>query len=70
MSTTHQLIAGALFDFLGRLTSGDEEITLSGHHEPHRALDILKEWAAERRLNLEGADVLHWNFRIPDEHRP
>ena len=68
MSTTHQLIAGALYDFMGRLTSQPDEITLSSHHEPHRLLEIFSEWAAERRLNVEDADVQHWQFRIPDEN--
>lgn len=68
MSTTHELIAGALYDFMGRLTTGEEEITLSGHHEPHRLLAIFEAWAAERRLNVANADVQHWSFRISDPY--
>ena len=67
MSTVHQLISGALFDFMGRLTSQPEELVLSSRHEPHRLLEIFEAWAAERRLNTHDADVQHWAFRIPDE---
>jgi hypothetical protein len=66
----HELIAGALFDFMGRLTTLDEPLTLSGKHEPHRLLDVFGEWASERRLNTHDADVRRWHLRIGLGHTP
>jgi hypothetical protein len=66
----HDLIAGALFDFMGRLTTLEDPITLSSKHEPHRLLEVFTEWAAERRLNTHNADVQRWQFRIADDHTP
>ena len=53
-------VAGALFDFLGDLTSGDE-LTVGGSHECTPALDRLKVWADRRGLDIEDADVQNWS---------
>lgn len=58
------IVAGALYDFMGRLMTGEEELTLSGHHEPHRLLEIFAAWAAERGLDIHDADVQHWSDEI------
>jgi hypothetical protein len=60
----HQIISGALFDFMGFLTSRPEEITLSSHHEPHDLLKAFAEWAEERNLNTEHALVQDWRGAI------
>ncbi len=60
MSTTDEKIAGALFDFLGYLTSRETEVTLSGHHDATPGLDALEKWAARRQFSLENADVEGW----------
>lgn len=54
-------ISGALFDFIGYLTTLDEPITFSSKHEVPIALDCLKKWAEKRGLDLDGADVQNWN---------
>jgi hypothetical protein len=59
--TTSQIVAGALYDFMGFLTSRPEEITLSGHHEPHALLAALGEWAEARNLDIENALVREWH---------
>lgn len=60
-----QTIAGALFDFLGFLTTLDEPITLSAAHETSpRAVDLIVEWAALRGLSITSPDVLGWQERI------
>lgn len=53
-------IAGALFDFVSSLTTG-EEITLGKQHNTQPVLDRLTEWAKKRNLILDEADVQHWN---------
>lgn len=61
MARRDGLIAGALYDFLGCLTTLHEPITLSENHAPHRALEVLTEWAKGRELKLDNADVKHWD---------
>ena len=43
-------IGGAVFDFMGFLTSRPEVITVSGSHEPHSILAAYKEWADKRGI--------------------
>jgi hypothetical protein len=54
------MIAGALFDFVGYLTTLDEPVTFSGKHDATAALDLLGEWASQRGLDLDEADVKGW----------
>lgn len=60
----HMIISGALYDFMGFLTSRPQEVTLSDHHTPHDLLDAFREWAEERNLNIENALVLDWRESI------
>lgn len=55
-----RLIAGALFDFLGYLTTREGCLTLGSAHDATPALDMLKEWAKGRGLSLDDADVQNW----------
>lgn len=57
----HPEIAGALFDFLGYLTSGDDPI-IPGHVVP--AVEALRTFAFIHNLSLDDADVLHWHDHI------
>lgn len=59
-------IAGALYDFLGYLTTRAEPLTLSRAHEAPPALDALVAWAETRGLSLERADVLHWHEYVTE----
>lgn len=61
----HAMIAGALFDFLGYLTTRPEPLTLGSEHEAPPAVDALQAWASERGLSLEHADVHRWQQRLP-----
>lgn len=54
-------IAGALFDFASSLTTRKETITVGEQHNAIPILDALQEWAKKRNLNLDEADVQHWN---------
>jgi hypothetical protein len=59
-----RMVAGALFDFIGFLTSLEEEITFSSHHEVQPAISILQKFAYQHKLSLEEADVLYWQEKI------
>lgn len=56
-------IAGALFDFLGYLTTlpAQEAVTFSECHEASSAVEHLEKWAEKRSLSLDEADVLGWH---------
>ena len=56
-------IAGALFDFLGYLTTlpAQEAVTFSECHEASSAVEHLEKWAEKRSLSLDEADVLGWD---------
>lgn len=54
------LIAGALFDFLGMLTSQDKVTTFSSRHDAGPAVEQIKQFAKKRGLLLDGAEVENW----------
>ena len=54
-------VAGALFDFLGFLTTRDDVSTFGSSEECSTAVDLLKEWANIRNLSLDSADVENWH---------
>jgi hypothetical protein len=58
--TIEQVIAGALFDFAGHLTSMDEPATFSSRHDAAPAVKLLSDWAARRGLSLDEARVKDW----------
>jgi hypothetical protein len=56
----HSVVAGALFDFMGWLTSRDKRLTLSSTDEASPAVEAITEFAKMRGLRLEDAHVEHW----------
>lgn len=56
----HERIAGALFDFLGYLTTLPEAITLGAAWDAGAGMAALSAWAASRGLTLTGANVQEW----------
>jgi hypothetical protein len=54
------VIAGALFDFAGFLTSRDKVIALGASKEAGVAVEAIEEWAATRGLSLDEAAVGGW----------
>ncbi len=56
-------ISGALFDFLGYLTTlpKEDEFKIGGSQDVSVVLEHLKEWAEKRGLNIEDADVKNWD---------
>ena len=60
------VIAGALFDFCGYLTTLPHKhaITASEAHEASPMVEALKQWAAKRNLQLDDADVQGWSAAL------
>ena len=58
--TKDEVIAGALFDFMGWLTSRKERIVLSSADEASPAVDAIKDFAKMRGLSLDNAQVQTW----------
>jgi hypothetical protein len=54
-------IAGALFDFLGFLTTSERRWTFSSTDDAGPAVAALEQWAAKRSLSLDDADVEGWS---------
>lgn len=58
-----KVIAGALFDFLGFLTTRDKPTAFGATRNASPAVELLKEWADKRGLDLEDADVENFHSR-------
>jgi hypothetical protein len=61
---TTATVVGALFDFLGYLTSRKERVTFSSSDDASPAVDALRAWAGTRNLPLEPADVKGWSAAL------
>jgi hypothetical protein len=59
------LVAGALFDFMGWLTSRDQRLTLSSTDEASPAVEAITEFAKMRGLLLVDARVQDWQDTAP-----
>lgn len=59
----NNMISGAMFDFLGFLTTG-EDISVGETKDPSPILEKFKKWASIRGLNIRNADVCDWSDKI------
>lgn len=59
------VIAGALFDFMGYLTSRKERLVLSSADEASPAVDAIRDFAKMRGLSLDDAKVQDWHTTPP-----
>ena len=59
------VIAGALFDFMGWLTTRDERLVLSSADEASPAVDAITDFAKMRGLSLDDARVQDWHTTPP-----
>jgi hypothetical protein len=56
------IVAGALYDFLGYLTTRSARVAMSARDEAGPAVDALIAWSKTRRINLVEARVKDWNL--------
>ena len=56
----HSVVAGALFDFMGWLTSREKQLILSSVDEASPAVEAITEFAKKRNLSLKYAEVGYW----------
>ena len=61
----HSVISGALFDFMGWLTSRKERIVLSSADNTSPAVEAITEFARMRNLSLDDAKVQDWRTTPP-----
>jgi hypothetical protein len=61
----YQVIAGALFDFMGWLTSRNERLVLSSADNASPAVEAITEFAKMRGLSLDDARVQDWQDTTP-----
>ena len=65
------VIVGALFDFMGWLTTRDERLVLSGADEAGPAVEAITEFAKMRGLSLDDAKVQDWqNYTTQQQAEP
>ena len=67
---SHSVIAGALFDFMGWLTSRPERLALSRVDDASPAVDAITDFAKMRGLSLDDARVQDWHIAPPAAQRP
>ncbi len=58
------IVAGALYDFIGMLTSQDERVTFSASDWASPAVDNLVKFAAKRGLSLDNPAIEDWSKRL------
>ena len=68
---SHAVIAGALFDFMGWLTSRKERLVLSSADEAGPAVEAITEFSKMRGLSLDDAKVQDWqNYTTQQQAEP
>lgn len=65
----HCLVASALYDFIGFLTTSEEERTFSSKHSSTMAVDALAEWADRVGLSLSAVDMPSWRRAVAQKYR-
>ena len=61
----HSVISGALFDFMGWLTSRNQRLTLSSTDDASPAAEAITDFAKMRGLSLNDARVQDWQDTTP-----
>ena len=65
----HVTVAGALFDFMGWLTSRKKRLVLSSSAEASPAVEAIQEFAKMRGLSLADVDVQNWQQALAAPQR-
>lgn len=64
------IIAGALFDLMGYLTTRSERLVLSTADDASPAVAALEQFAQARGLLVDDADILYWQSVLGQENDP
>jgi hypothetical protein len=64
INTESAIVTGALFDFMGYLTTHEKSIVVGSGETVYALLDAYTAWAALRGLDDHSADVEHWSKRL------
>jgi hypothetical protein len=64
------VIAGAIFDFAGYMTTRTDVIKVGATANAAPVADLAKEWAKLRGLSLDDAAVLSWQEWLPTAPHP
>jgi hypothetical protein len=70
LSGLPMVIAGAIFDFGGFLTTRDNVVEIGATANASSMVELIKEWAALRGLSLDDAAVLSWQETIKPDYAP
>jgi hypothetical protein len=62
--SNNRMISGAIYDFLGYLTTLSPPIVVGSSEDCTIPLDKFMEWAQERGLDIRNADVFDWTAKI------
>lgn len=65
-----RVVAGALFDLMGHLTTMKEPVTFSSAHHAGPAVEILREFAKKRGLSLDDPDIQNWSAALSASPAP
>jgi hypothetical protein len=60
----NDLVAGAIFDLMGKLTGMEEPVTFGASHDALVAIGIIKDFAKKRGLDISDPDVEYWQDKI------
>lgn len=63
----HEIIAGALFDFMGMLTTSNTKWRFSSADDAAPGVQAIREFAGKRGLSLDEADVKDWRSALSSE---
>lgn len=61
---SHEIIAGAIFDFAGYLTSLKQGYKVGAKHDAAPMVKLIEAWAEQRGLDLSNADVQTWALAL------
>lgn len=60
---SHDVVAGAIFDFAGFLTSHKDKIEAGTNANAGPMVERIREWSGKRGLSIENPDVFGWQMR-------
>lgn len=66
MKMTEPIIAGAVYDFAGFITTRNKVIRVGSTADAAPVADLVKEWANRRSLSLENAAVESWKKALAE----